>query len=334
MIAARPFAPAGAVLALIHMAALLADFLAPYPFAEQQREFAFIAPTRLHWADEGGGWHWRPFVCSGTEPGARRSSVIRFFVRGYAYQFLGLFRCDRHLFGVDHPGVIFLLGTDGFGRDQFSRLLQGSRISLAAGWIATLLSLAIGTTLGTLAGFYGGWLDELIMRIGEASLSLPWLYLLLAGRAFLPLNLPPQTGYLMLIAAVGVLGWARPARLVRGVALSARERGYVVTARAMGASNSYLLRVHVMPETLGVVITQAALLVPRYTMAEVTLSFFGLGVDPPAPSWGNVLAGVQQYHVLVSYWWMLLPALAPAGVSICCFVIADKLLAGRRTVPL
>jgi peptide/nickel transport system permease protein len=172
------------------------------------------------------------------------------------------------------------------------------------------------------------------MRLAEASLALPWLYLLLAVRAVLPLNLAPGTGYLLLAALLGVLGWARPARLVRGVTLSAKERGYVAAARSFGASGAYLLRVHIIPDTLGVVLTQATLLLPRYLLAEVALSFFGIGVDEPVPSWGNMLTGVQQYHVLASYWWMLLPALAPALVSFCCFSISDQLLARRRPVPL
>jgi len=188
--------------------------------------------------------------------------------------------------------------------------------------------------LGALAGFRGGWLDDLIMRIGEASLALPWVYLLLAGRAFLPLDVPSSTGYFILIAVVGVLGWARPARLVRGLALSLSQRGYVIAARAFGASAAYLLRVHILPDTLTVLVTQAALLVPQYILAEVTLSFLGLGIDEPAPSWGNMLAGVQHFHVLSSYWWMLLPAFAPATVSLCCLAIADGFERRRRPVPL
>jgi peptide/nickel transport system permease protein len=241
---------------------------------------------------------------------------------------------DRHLFGVDAPGGLFLLGTDGFGRDQFSRLLAGSRMSLTAAWLATLLSLAIGTALGAISGFHGRWLDDLIMRIGEASLTLPWLYLLIAGRAFLPLDVPSSTSYLILVTVVGILGWARPARLVRGLILSLRERGYVVAARGFGASGGYLLRVHILPDTVAVLVTQATLMVPQYILAEVTLSFLGLGIDEPSPSWGNMLAGVQHYHVLVSYWWMLFPALAPAAVSLCCLTIGDALLARRRSVPL
>ena len=301
---------AAAVLASVHVVALLADFLAPYRFDEQRRSQAFSTPAWI-------------------QPGA-----VRFFVHGYPYRLLGIFNCDRHLFGAAPPATLFLLGSDGFGRDQFSRLLQASRISLAAAWLPTALSLAAGLLLGTIAGFYGGWIDNWIMRLGEASLALPWLYLLLAGRALLPLSLAPGTGYLMLIAVVGLLGWARPGRLVRGVVLSSKERGYVVAARAFGASDRYLLRVHVIPDAFSVVATQATLLASRYLLAEVTLSFVGLGIDEPIPSWGNMLAGAQHYYVLASYWWMLLPALPPAVVSFCCFSISDRLLTRRRAVPL
>ena len=301
---------AATLLACVHIVALAADFLAPYPFDEQRRSLSYSAPES-------------------AQPGR-----VHFFVHGYRYRLLGIVSCDRHLFGVDPPATLFLLGSDGLGRDQFSRLLQASRISLAAAWMPTAFSLAAGLLFGTLSGFYGGWLDSWIMRLGEASLALPWLYLLLAGRALLPLNLAPGTGYLMLIAMVGLLGWARPARLIRGVVLSAKLRGYVAAARSFGASDAYLLRVHVIPDALSVAATQAMLLAPRYLLAEVTLSFLGLGVDEPIPSWGNMLAGAQHYYVLASYWWMLLPALPPAVVCFCSFTIGDELLARRRAVPL
>jgi len=298
------------ILVLIHTIAILADFIAPYRFDEQKRSFPFSAPLQ-------------------TEP-----ATVRFFVHGYPYRLFGLFPCDRHLFGVDSPATLFLMGTDGLGRDQYSRMVQASRISLAAAWLPTVLSIAFGLLLGTVAGFYGGFLDNWIMRLGEASLALPRLYLLLAGRAVLPLKLAPGTDYLILIAVVGLLGWARPARLVRGIALAARQRGYVVAARSFGASDAYLIRVHLIPDALTVTITQAVLLAPRYLMAEVTLSFLGLGVDEPSPTWGNMLAAAQHYHVLASYWWMLLPAIPPAILSFCCFSIGDRILARRRVVPL
>jgi peptide/nickel transport system permease protein len=321
-------------LTAIHGAAALADFLAPYSFAAQQRDFTFSSPTRLHWVDRHGVFHLRPFVKARTRAGEDKECSFRFLTRGFRYRLFGMIPADRHLFGVDSPGFAFLLGTDAFGRDQFSRLLYGSRNSLAAGWLATFFSMAVGMAVGVFSGFHGGWVDDGLMRMTEASLALPWLYLLLAGRAFLPLSLAPATAYLMLMGLVGVLGWARPARLIRAVALSARERAYVLAAQAFGASDWYLMRVHVLPEVFPVAITQAALLAPRYLMAEVTLSFLGLGVEEPLPSWGNMLTGVQHYYVLASYWWMLLPALAPALVSICCSVIGDALITRHRSAQL
>jgi peptide/nickel transport system permease protein len=321
-------------LTAIHGAAAFADFLAPCSFAAQQRDFTFTSPTRFHWIDHHGVFHLRPFVNARTPAGDEKECFLLFLTRGFHYRLFGMIPADRHLFGVEAPGFAFLFGTDEFGRDQFSRLLYGSRYSLAAAWLATLCSMTIAIAVGTFSGFHSGWVDDALMRIAEASLALPWLYLLLAGRAFLPLSLAPATAYLILMGLVGVLGWARPARLIRSIALSARERTYVLAAKAFGASDWYLIRVHVLPEILSVAITQAALLAPRYMMAEVTLSFLGLGVEEPLPSWGNMLTGVQHYYVLASYWWMLLPGLAPAVVSICCSVLGDALIARRRPAPL
>ena len=189
-------------------------------------------------------------------------------------------------------------------------MLYGGQISLLAGLLAAGLSLALGLVLGAVAGFYGGWADETLMRGAELFLALPWLYLLFAIRAFLPLQIGPAQAFLLLIVVIGLIGWARPARLVRGVVLSARERDYVRAAKGFGATDIYLLRRHVLPQTFGVLLTQAAILVPQYILAEVTLSFLGLGVGEPVPSWGNMLASLQQYYVLASYWWMFLPGFA------------------------
>ena len=218
-----------------------------------------------------------------------------------------------------------LLGADAFGRDEFSRLLFGGQISLAAGLLATLITLATAAVIGTVSGFYGGWIDESLMGTSELFLSLPWLYFLLGVRAFLPLHVSPAGTFLLLIAVIGLIGWARPARLVRGVVLSARTRNYVSAARGFGGSDLYLLRRHILPETFGVLLTQAALLVPLYVAAEVTFSFFGLGVSEPVPSWGNMLAALQQYSVLVSYGWLLAPAAALVVTSVIYGMLADAL---------
>jgi peptide/nickel transport system permease protein len=191
--------------------------------------------------------------------------------------------------------------------------------------VAAGVSLALAVALGGISGFYGGWLDNVIMRLGELFLALPWLYLLLAVRAFLPLHINPTQTFLLLVLVIGLIGWARPARLIRGVALSARERHYVLAARGFGASDLYLLRRHVLPETYGVLLTQAALLIPQYILAEITLSFLGLGVDEPVPSWGNMLASLQNYSVLTSYLWMFIPGLVLILVFLLYYKVSNAL---------
>jgi len=303
----------------VHLVIFFPGFFAPYDFAEQHRDFAFAPPTRMHFVDQTGKPHLLPFVYP-LQPSAdgiddytedrTRECRVRLFVSGPPYQVLGFWTLRLHLLGVEAPGEIFLFGTDGFGRDEWSRMLYGGRISLAAGILAAAAALFAGAFLGLLSGFYGGWLDAAIMRLAELFLALPWLYLLFAVRAVLPLHIKTTDAFLILVGVVGLVGWARPARLVRGIVLSAKEKNFVLAAKAMGASNAHVLRVHVLPETYGVLLTTAALLVPQFILAEVTLSFLGLGVGEPIPSWGNLLAELQKYSVLTSYWWMYLPAIA------------------------
>jgi peptide/nickel transport system permease protein len=317
-------------LAILHLIVILAGFIAPYGPGVQNRELPYAPPTRLHFVD-ASGFHLRPFVYASAlvldpyEEDRTREYPVHLFVRSDGYSILGIFKSNVHLFRVDEPASIFLFGADGYGRDEFSRLLYGGQMSLAAGLLATLLSLAAGTVIGTVSGYYGRWVDESLMGSAELFLSLPWLYFLIAVRALLPLHLSPAGTFLLLICVIGLIGWARPARLVRGVVLSARARSYVSAARGFGASDFYLLRRHVFPETFGVLLTQAALMVPQYVAAEATLSFFGLGVSEPVPSWGNMLSTLQQYNVLVSYGWLLAPAGALVVTSVIYWLLADAL---------
>lgn len=268
--------------------------------------------------DSRGKLHLRPSI---TVAGEDRP--VRFLVSGSPYR-LGFWTAHTHLFGVDKPASIHLLGTDEFGRDQLSRLLWGGQISLATGWLAAFLSLSVGLVLGLLAGFFGGWRDAVVMRGAELFLALPWLYLLLAVRAFLPLSLSPHATAVVLIAVIGTVGWARPARLVRGVTLSAKERDFVYAARGFGASSWHLMTRHCLPETYSVLSTQLALLVPQYILAEVTLSFVGLGVSEPAASWGNLLAPLRQVSLLASSWWLALPALLVMLTAWCFMTLAEN----------
>lgn len=313
-----------------HLLILFAGFFAPYDPAAQNRDFAYTPPTRLHFRDQFG-LHLRPFVYAATsdigsysEDHAQRYPV-RFFSRGDHYKILGLFSTDVHLIALDAPGHVFLLGTDSYGRDEFSRLLYGGQISLAAGLLATLITLLAATLIGTVSGFFGKLVDESLMGSAELFLALPWFYFLVGVRAFLPLHLSAASTFFLIISVIGLIGWARPARLIRSIVLSARNRNYVLAARGFGASNFYLLRRHVLPETFGVLLTQAALLLPQYIAAEAVLSFFGLGIAEPVPSWGNMMSTLQQYSVLVSYYWLLAPACALLITSVTYWLVADAI---------
>ena len=325
---------AGIFLSLLHVCVLLAGFVAPYSPAVQNRDLPYAPPMRVHFFDASGRLHLRPFVYSLIPDPANfdayledrtHPSPLRFLVRGDKYTIAGVFHADLHLFGVDAPGCILLLGSDAYGRDQFSRLVFGGQVSLAAGLVAAILSLGLGLLLGAISGFYGRWLDEGMMRITELFMALPWIYLLLAIRAFLPLHVSPVQAFFLLVCVIGAVGWTRPARLIRGTVLSAKERGYVLAGRGFGASDWYLLRRHILPQTTGILLTQAAILVPQYILAEATLSFLGLGLGEPTPSWGNMLGALQQYKVIVSCWWMFAPAVTLVIVSGAYFVLSDSL---------
>ena len=323
----RTFLLPAAVLVLWHLVFIYAGFLAPYDPAEQDRDLPYSAPA--HWQfHDSQGFHLRPYVCRPYDLAAasqqQQCYPLQFFVHGWRYSFAGM-QWSLHLFGVPAPGRIAILGTDAYGRDMCSRLLFGGRVSLAIGLLAVLVSLLVAMLIGAVSGYYGNWTDELLMGGAELFLVVPWLYFLLVLRAMLPLHLSPFATFLLVVGVIGSLGWARPMRLIRGVVLSARERNYVLAARGFGASDTYLLRRHIAPSTTGVLLTQAALLVPQFVAAEAALSFFGLGVSEPVPSWGNMLAALQQYSVLVSYWWMLAPAVALVITSVMYCWLAELL---------
>jgi peptide/nickel transport system permease protein len=293
------------MLVLMHAAVLAAGFLAPYPYDEQHRDFPYAPPTPIHWL------HGHPFVYRiGDAP---RRYPVHFLIGG-------------RLFGVDPPGAIFLLGSDGYGRDVFSRILYGGQLSLLTGLLAAALALALGVAMGTAAGFFGGWVDGLLMRSGELVMALPWLYLLLAIRALLPLPISPLEAFLLLIAIIGGVGWVRPSRVVRSVVLSTRESGFVQAARGFGSGPLYLIRRHILPATLPVAATQATVLIPQYILAEVALSFLGFGVGEPVPSWGNMLAEARQYHSLLEHPWLLTPGLAAVPILLGYLMLADVLV--------
>ena len=323
-------------LVLLHVPVVGARFFAPYDPTVQNRDVPFSPPTPVHFADSQGRFHFRPFVCrwvgdtvsseaQGNHEDCSKTSSLRFFVNNAAVYNGRFLQSSRHLFGTDGAEHVFLLGTDEYGRDQFSRLLYGGQTSLGAGLLATGLSLGLGLVFGCIAGYLGSWVDDFIMRAAELFMALPWIYLLFAVRAFLPLNVDARRAFLLLIGVIGSTGWARPSRLIRGVILSVKERAYVLAARGFGVSSVSIIRRHILPEVSSVVLTQAALLVPQYILAEVTFSFLGLGVGEPQPSWGNMLANLQSYYVLTAHWWMLASGLVLLPIFFLLYSVADSL---------
>ncbi len=306
-----PLAVAGGVLLLLlYAAAALAPFLAPYAENDIDRDRFFHPPTPIRVRDEG---RWRaPFVYA-TQRGPGQSHVtdrtralpLRWFVRGAPYRLLGVLPADRHLFGVDAPGRVFLIGADELGRDVWSRLLYGAQVSLTVGLVGIAISFSLGLLLGGVSGYFGGWVDALIMRGTELLLSIPGLYLLVALRGVFPLDLPSQQTYLAIVAILALLGWAGLARIIRGMVLSLREAEYVIAARALGASSLRIIARHILPNTLSFTIVAASVAIPGYILGEVFLSFLGVGVQPPAASWGNMLIAARSQRVLTSFPWML-----------------------------
>lgn len=308
-----PAALAGAgLLAALYLAALFADFLAPYAMDRQNLDLSYAPPTAIHWGADG------PHVLGQRladpvrnlyeeDPGARHR--LRFLAPGRPYKLLGLIPADRHLVSVRAPGELHLLGTDRTGRDVFSRLLYGARISLSVGLIGIAITFALGILIGGLSGYFGGLVDETLMRLSELILSIPGFYLIVALAGILPVEWPSGRRYLLIVIILSFIGWAGLARVVRGMVLSLRENEYVTAARALGAGTLRVLFRHIVPNTLSFLIVAATISVPAYILGEVFLSFLGVGVQEPVASWGNMLTAAQSVRVLSSYPWVLTPGL-------------------------
>jgi peptide/nickel transport system permease protein len=319
----------GIMLAVFYLMALFAPFLAPYSQETMDRDRFFHPPQALRWVDQDGRFHLRPFIHPmSTEAGFRYvedRSVrvpVRFFVKGEPYRLLALIPTDRHLYGVDPPYKIFLLGTDPFGRDELSRLLYGSQISLTVGLVGIAITFTFGMLLGGISGYFGGWIDSGIMRFTELLLSIPGLYLLIALRQVFPSDMPSTQVYLGIIAILAFIGWAGLARIIRGMVLSIRRQEFVTAAEALGVSRLQIIARHILPNTMSFVIVAATISVPGYILGEVVLSFLGVGVQEPAASWGNMLNQARSLRVLSSFPWLLW---AP-GIAIFLTVLAYNFL--------
>jgi peptide/nickel transport system permease protein len=319
----------GVMLGTFYTLALLAPFVAPYSQERMDRERFFHPPQPLRWIDAEGRFSLTPFVYpQTTSPGFRYSEdrtqkiPVRFFARGEPYRLLGVIPTDRHLFGVDPPHKVFVLGTDPFGRDVLSRLLYGAQISLTVGLVGIAITFTFGMLLGGISGYFGGVVDTVIMRFTELLLSIPGLYLLIALRQVFPSDMPSTQVYLGIIAILAFIGWASLARIIRGMVLSIRRQEFVTAAEALGVGRLQIIARHILPNTMSFVIVAATISVPGYILGEVVLSFLGVGVQEPAASWGNMLNQARSLRVLSSFPWLLW---AP-GIAIFLTVLAYNFL--------
>lgn len=229
-----------------------------------------------------------------------------FFSEGTPYRFLGLFTTRMH-FLTSPTGGLFILGTDALGRDIVSRLLHGSRVSLTVGLLGAMVSFSIGLLIGGIAGYAGGAVDNILMRLAEVVIAIPGIYLLFALRATFPSNLTSVQVYILIVLILSGIGWASLARIIRGLVLSIKSEDYVMSARTMGLGHLKIIVKHILPNTLSFVIIQATLTIPGFILGESALSLLGLGITEPQSSWGLMLAVARNYRVMNQFPWILVP---------------------------
>lgn len=306
------------VLGLIYLALFLADFIAPYTKDFSDRTMAYVPPSKIFVIDENGKFS-KPYTYNYVrnfdsenlrityDLDRSRKHYIKFFSKGQPYKFLGLIPMKRHLITTDCDGRLFLLGTDINGRDVFSRLLFGGRISMTIGFLALFVLFPIGLLYGGIAGYFGGITDTLMMRFAEAVMSIPSFYLLIILASILPSGMTSIQRFMLIVIILALIGWAGFARVVRGMVLSIKNQEFVQAAKSIGASRLRIIVKHILPQTASFVIVAMTLSVPSYILSESGLSFLGLGIQQPDASWGNMLKEAQEYTNIIYRPWLLTP---------------------------
>ncbi len=306
---------ASLVLVGLYLASVCAEFIAPYSVFGEDRVSSYQPPNHIYWFDEG---HFAPYIYNYStgfdvnfnrvfESKKDKKYYLRFFNHGDKYNFLGLFETDIHLFGVDKGGRFFLMGADARGRDLFSRILFGSRVSLSIGVVGSFITFFLGMLIGAMAGYYGGWVDGFIMRICEVLMMVPGFYLLLALRAALPAELPSFHIYMGIVIILSFIDWAGLARVIRGMVLAEAKKEYVLGAQSIGVSSMAVIMRHILPNTLSYVIVSLTVGIPGYILGESALSLLGLGIVDPDVSWGNMLSEAMAISHIQYHPWILIP---------------------------
>lgn len=336
------------VLSALYFCAAFADLLTPYSMEFNDPNVGNAPATLIHIYDDNGNFcppyvyqvkqenDLSTFKQTFTELTAEKYP-IKLFVKGEPYKLLGFIPMDLHLFGVDAPARIYLLGADMNGRDNYSRLFFGAQKSLTIGFLGLFIAFPIGILFGAVSGYLGGLADTLMMRFAEAVMSIPSFYLLIGLAAVLPLGMSSSQRFALITVILSFIGWAGLARVIRGMVLSIREEEFVQAARVVGLPELNNIVRHVIPQTASYLIIAATLQVPNFILAESGLSLIGLGIQQPDASWGNMLkAAMDQPNELLNQPWLLAPGFL-IFITILCFnsigdVLRDVLdpkLAGR-----
>ncbi|MGB1843847.1 MAG: ABC transporter permease [Thalassobaculaceae bacterium] len=309
----------GAVLALMYFSVIISEFLAPYALTTRNTDFIYAPPQTINFFHNGE--FQGPFVYGlkyqlnmtnlKREYQEDKQSIqkIRFFCKSDPYKFWGHVAASTHLFCPSATGTLFLLGTDRLGRDVLSRIIYGTRISLTVGLLGIIFSFIIGITIGGLAGYFGGWVDNLSQRAIEIIRSFPELPLWMALSASLPVTWSPILIYFGITIILGMLDWTGLARAVRSKLLSLREEDFALAAQLMGAKPQRIIARHLLPSFTSHLIASATLSIPSMILGETALSFLGLGLRPPITSWGVLLTEAQNMNAVELYPWIMTPVI-------------------------